>query len=295
MNAALDERTARPAAALAAAATAAAAVETTAAASGAALACKEQTPLYDSHCHAISEARALLRLPAVGGLCLMATGEADWPSLEALAASTPVRYALGVHPWFLHLQPEGWQHRLRDALLANPAAAVGETGLDRVRLSSPFPAQLEAFKVQLRLAAELCRPLVVHAVRSDGALTDLLRSEAALPPHLIMHAFGGSPDTAKLILAIGKKRHSRVFFGFSAKAARLKRAPAAMQAVPADCLLLESDEDTADTAAAAVEEACYRLCAARGWGKAEAAARTARNARDAYVVEKSGAAGQMGS
>jgi Tat protein secretion system quality control protein TatD with DNase activity len=55
--------------------------------------------------------------------------------------------------------------------------------------------------------------------------------------------------------------------------------------VPADALLLESDEHTADGAAAALAEACARVAHARGWSEADAAARTAANARQAFNVD----------
>ena len=135
------------------------------------------------------------------------------------------------------------------------------------------------------------RPLVVHAVRSDGPLLDLLRAEvagggpggkAALPPVVVMHAFGGSAETALALSRLAEAAEARVYFGFSERAARLKRAPAAIQAVPAERLLIESDEHAADAACRAVRGACDRLAAARGWSRGEASERTARNALEAF-------------
>ena len=76
----------------------------------------------------------------------------------------------------------------------------GRGGLDRARLECAWEVQLDAFTSQLRIATEL-RRLLVHCVRSDGALLDTLRETPALPPTLIMHAFGGSAETAKALLS----------------------------------------------------------------------------------------------
>ena len=263
--------------------------------------------LYDSHCHAITQAGALLESSTCGGLCLMSTGETDWvaaaqatgvgvqtaasgvQTTEAQAGGTvPVggaRYALGVHPWFVHLQSAGWEARLREALVAHPSASVGEAGIDRARLNSPWEDQLAAFSFQLGLASELSRPLIVHAVRADGALLDVLRvaaSARALPPVLVMHAYGGSAETASALVRLGSSANSRVYFGFSPRATKLRRSQAVIQAAPADRLLIESDEHTAEAACRAVAEACHRLAAARGWSVDEAAERTAHNARAAF-------------
>ena len=240
--------------------------------------------LFDSHCHAIAEAHSILSGPTCGGLVLMSTGEAEWALAEQVAAASPARHAIGVHPWHLHEQRAGWEGRLREALTAQPAAAVGEAGLDRARLECAWEVQLDAFTAQLRVASDLRRPLVVHCVRSDGAMLDLLREAPALPPTLVMHAFGGSAETARALLSLVGRRGSRIFFGFSPGAARLKRAPAVLQAIPAELLLLESDKHTASAACAAVSDACQLVSASRGWSLEETAARTAQNARDAFSI-----------
>ena len=245
--------------------------------------------ILDSHCHAVGEGGAPLDSRLGGGVCLISTGEPEWAAAAAAVAGgdqgDEVRgyYALGVHPWYVHNQLSGWSARLREALVSQPAAMVGEAGIDRFRLDTPLPDQMDAFTTQLRLAAELRRPLVVHCVRADGIFLDLLRSEAAsLPPVIVMHAFGGSAETAAALLRLGDAAQTRFFFGFSARAARLRRAGVVMATLPADRLLLESDEHTAEGARVAVTEACALLADARGWTAAEAAERSAANARAAF-------------
>lgn len=244
---------------------------------------------YDSHCHAAAEAEALLTVSEGGGegsVCLVSIGEAVWAATTAASRSAgalQVPYALGVHPWNVHEQLEGWADRLRAALLAQPEAMVGECGLDRARLDTAWGVQLLAFRTQLRLAAELRRPLIVHSVRSDGAMLEELGAYELLPPVVVMHAFGGSSETAQALMRLGEGRGCTVYFGFSARAARLKRAPAVIAELPAERLLLESDEHTADGARAGVAEACALLATARGWSEDEASERTRANARAAFA------------
>ena len=246
--------------------------------------------LYDSHSHALdSTPGAPEGVSTSSGTCLMSTGEADWPALLAGADAdgTPTRIALGTHPWFVHEQREGWQGRLRAALLARPDALVGETGIDRARRDAPWEAQLEAFACQLRMGAELGRPVVVHAVRADGALLDLLRAEAdadRLPPVVVMHAFGGSAETAAAIGRIASAARSRAYFGFSGRRspspARRQRAAAVIASLPAERLLIESDAHA--DARPALVASLEALAEARGWSLQEAAERTAANARGAF-------------
>ena len=139
----------------------------------------------------------------------------------------------------MHLQADGWEAAARRAR-PPPTAAVGEVGLDRFRLDAPFESQVGAFTAQLALAAELRRPLIVHCVRADGVLLDTLRAAAAaaspgggLPPILVMHAFGGSPETARALLQLAAREGVAAYFGFSPRAAKL-RAAAVMAAVPGE-------------------------------------------------------------
>ena len=107
------------------------------------------------------------------------------------------------------------------------------------------------------------------------------QAEPLLPPVLLMHAYGGSAESAAVLLRLGAASSCRVYFGFSPRALRLRRAVAVIESVPSERLLLESDEHTAVAAIPAAAEACRRLAAVRGWDEEEAAARTAANARAA--------------
>ena len=56
-----------------------------------------------------------------------------------------------------------------------------------------FEAQLQCFRMQLELAAEMNRAVSVHSVRCHGQMLSLLREIADdLPPAVALHSFTGS-------------------------------------------------------------------------------------------------------
>lgn len=65
-----------------------------------------------------------------------------------------------------------WANRMQRYLETAPWAIVGEIGLDRNTLHKGFfeSHQLPVFRTQLRIAAQLQRPVSVHSVKADGAI-----------------------------------------------------------------------------------------------------------------------------
>lgn len=188
-------------------------------------------PLFDAHSHLGGTPH-----PGVGRRVLCGTRESDWGTVLAAAAADPgVIPMLGLHPWFVAEAAPGWETRLEALLRAYPAG-VGECGLDFSRKDTERSDQVAALRTQLSLARALDRPVALHAVRSWGPLLTLLRAAGPLPRGMV-HAYSGSPETAKALQALG--------LWLSVSGARLEsHAPAAqasLQAVAGDRLLLESD------------------------------------------------------
>ena len=109
---------------------------------------------------------------------------------------------LGLHPWFVAETSREWLPRL-ESLLRSHSAGVGECGLDFARDDTDRASQEAAFRTQLRLAHTLHRPVALHVVRAWGRVIDLLREEGVPPAGTMIHAYAGSPDTARSLYRRG--------------------------------------------------------------------------------------------
>lgn len=167
---------------------------------------------FDAHNHlqderlgsAVSGLRAVAEVEHIGAMVVNGSSSGDWADVLELAARFPglVLPSLGVHPWYVGEQPQGWQERLEHLVLEH-RTAVGEIGLDRWKEDLLWAGQEEAFRWQLDLAARHDLPVSIHCLRAWGPLVDILES-AALPPRgFLLHSFGGSLETAHRLLPLG--------------------------------------------------------------------------------------------
>lgn len=112
--------------------------------------------------------------------------------------------------------------------------AVGEIGLDYHYEEHSRDIQKKAFEEQLKLAAELDMPVVIHSRDAWEDTMELLRKYR---PKGVMHCFSGSAETAREIVAMG------MYVGFTGVVTfkNAKKALKALEAVPLDRLLVETD------------------------------------------------------
>lgn len=172
--------------------------------------------------------------------------------------------AIGVHPSHAMDEDSGFLSELRDLASHPKVAAIGEAGLDYHQLPSKDSgnspamtalqadtqeamsasvadgavkaAQQETFRAQIDLACEMGLNLVVH---QRDAWEDTL--EVLRPYHgklrCVFHCFGGSPDQASELLAMG---HLVSFTGIvTFKNAGLVRETVA--SLPPDAAMVETD------------------------------------------------------
>lgn len=114
------------------------------------------------------------------------------------------------------------------------AVAVGEIGLDYHYEEHGRDIQKKAFEEQLKLAAELDMPVVIHSRDAWEDTMELLRKYR---PKGVMHCFSGSAETAREIVGMG------MYVGFTGVVTfkNAKKALKALEAVPLDRLLVETD------------------------------------------------------
>jgi len=161
----------------------------------------------------------------------------DWPAVEKLAAEDRrVVPFFGVHPWFAGKLPKDWYETLEGFLKRNPAAGVGETGLDKAR-NVDFARQTEVFHRQLEIAGRLSRPLAIHCVRAWSDLLNVLKR--SLPPktRFMIHSYQGSREMLREFLKLG----ASISFSWKSLQRDTEESIVLMRDVPVDRLLLETD------------------------------------------------------
>ncbi|MDC7240361.1 MAG: TatD family hydrolase [Spirochaetales bacterium] len=166
-----------------------------------------------------------------------AAGPDDW---EALLKAPGIKPFMGIHPEKIGHDWSGRISELRRLLRDNPAAGVGECGLDgRFYKTLPRKLQEEVLAAQIGLAAEFSRPAALHQVGAPGALADLLGSLSEVRAgsvKLMIHGFKDSPEILKRYLDLGLYI-SLGPGGHWEKEEFLKTA----SLIPGDRLLLETD------------------------------------------------------
>lgn len=199
--------------------------------------------MTDAHCHLVrGESRHLLCDPVT----------------DAAGPEDVVFY--GAHPWFL----EGFDaDALRARLERNPAAGVGEIGLDRLKDKTISPQMREIFEAQLQLAVDLGRPVVLHGAKCWG---DVVKTVQRLDPEhripaLLFHGFSRSggliPDIVKLngFISIGPAILNDHAVNYRELA----------KEIPEDRLLVESDATAENTAEMpSVRDIAAKLAELRG-------------------------------
>ena len=159
-----------------------------------------------------------------------ATSEKDLATVRDIAKDKKIVPAFGIHPWYVGSIEQDWEQRLKKILEQNPQALVGECGLDG--LKPDFELQKEVFDVHRRLAKELNRPLIVHAVKAVEALNCILSD---MPPRFMIHSFNGRSEHLRPIVQNGG------YVSFSASILKNREGQKIIQNMPADKMLLETD------------------------------------------------------
>ncbi|HEX5791623.1 MAG TPA: TatD family hydrolase [Luteolibacter sp.] len=174
----------------------------------------------------------------VAGGIVNGTAQADWDRVAELVTGQPGQLwpAYGVHPWRAHTVQGDWLGELRGRLETNPAASVGEIGLDQWVEQPSIDVQREVFTAQLALARELDRPATIHCLRAWGPLFEVFAGQAP-PSRFLMHAFNGSIEVARRLLAMGAYFSFSGYFLHERKAALLE----VFRQIPRERLLVETD------------------------------------------------------
>ena len=157
----------------------------------------------------------------------------------ALAGSHEKIYAaVGIHPEDVEELTEARMAWLKKTASENEKVlAIGEIGLD---YHYPEPAneiQQQWFRRQLRLAADIKKPVIIHSREACQDTLACMRAEHAEQIGGVIHCYSYSKEAAQEFLKMG------FYFGFGGVVTfkNAKKAVEAVEAIPIEKILLETD------------------------------------------------------
>jgi len=111
--------------------------------------------------------------------------------------------SIGVHPHdSQELTPQTIQ-KFKKLVLENnkKIAAIGEIGLDYYRDLSPRNIQIDAFKLQIELALELNKPVIIHCREAQNNMKKIISEYPNLKG--VIHSFSGDINDAEFYINKG--------------------------------------------------------------------------------------------
>ncbi|HEY1407132.1 MAG TPA: TatD family hydrolase [Spirochaetota bacterium] len=166
--------------------------------------------IIDAHCHLQADVfkNDLHRIVAEGKAAGIekfissATSPSDWQDCRNLQQTFPeCSYSLGIHPWYIPPDALDFLSKIKESDLSG-AVAIGEIGLDKRFTDINFETQLQTFRKQLRIAADLRLPVIMHCIRAWNELVDEIK-KVKLTRGGIVHNFNGGPDLARSLTRYG--------------------------------------------------------------------------------------------
>ena len=143
-------------------------------------------------------------------------------------------FSTGIHPW--HIQKVNLNdcyRNLERSIGIKNMIAVGECGLDR-SIELDFALQEKCFKVQIEIANEHAKPLIIHCVRSYSDLIRIKKETKSEVPWIV-HGYMASHQTTKQLISHG------FFFSVGEKLLNAISKHEIFRSIPIDRLFLETD------------------------------------------------------
>jgi TatD DNase family protein len=203
------------------------------------------TRLIDSHCHLdfdglsnrLPEVLAAMNANDVGGCMTIGVTLEEAAQVLAIAeAHDQVFASVGVHPEYAdHQEPDV---DTLCALAQHPKVlAIGETGLDYHWHKDRPEWQRERFRVHIRAAKAMKKPLVIHTREAAEDTLAILKEEGAGEVGGILHCFTESLAVADAAIALGFYISISGIVSFK----KAEQVHEVARSIPLDRLLVETD------------------------------------------------------
>ncbi|MGV6827213.1 MAG: TatD family hydrolase [bacterium] len=254
--------------------------------------------LVDTHCHfdlpvfdpdrvqILRECHTL----GINQILVPAIRRTSWDRLLAVCSQHPGLYpALGLHPMFTaEHRDEDIDDLARQAEIHRPVA-IGEIGLDFYQDNGDRERQVQLFEEQLRIAANLELPVVLHVRKAYDEVLHALRNNPVIGG--TCHAFNGSQQQAHQYLEMGFK----LGFGGMLTYERSTRLRKLAKELPLESIVLETDAPDMSPESlrgqrntpATIAQVVQVLAEIRGINPEDAANATTENAAQVFTRLKS--------
>lgn len=183
--------------------------------------CSAMAPFLNIHTH-----HADARTDVYSVLCCE-------PSVYLSSHPDTPSVSIGHHPWNVGDRSSAELTVMAQTLQQKQIVAVGEIGLDKV-CDADFNMQKELFKTQLRMAACVQKPVIVHCVKAWEDFQSIIGQVDNLPP-VIIHGFRGKPQLAQQLLMHG------VYLSFGTRFNE-----DTLVSLPLGSFFIETDDEDAD-------------------------------------------------
>ncbi|WP_353134086.1 TatD family hydrolase [Pseudopedobacter sp.] len=140
--------------------------------------------------------------------------------------------SVGVHPWYIDSDFEQNIAQIESLLQLNNVLALGEIGLDRA-VNIDFKLQKHVFEIQLQLAEEYNKPVIIHSVRTYSDLAPYLKK---IKVPVILHQYRGNETQTQQFISL-----ENVFFSFGKDLIFNKKVKTIFQSMPLNRIFLETD------------------------------------------------------
>lgn len=150
------------------------------------------------------EAIAEAATHGVTGFITIGTCPDDLPTVMSLAQkfAPQVVCTLGVHPHEAELFTSEVDQWIRTQAVNPEVVAIGETGLDYYYNNAPKEKQIEVFRAQMQIAADLGLPVEIHTRDAEPDTMQTLREFKGRVKGLL-HCFTGTWEMAEVGLDCG--------------------------------------------------------------------------------------------
>ncbi|MGM0420348.1 MAG: TatD family hydrolase, partial [Bacillota bacterium] len=111
--------------------------------------------------------------------------------------------AVGIHPHEADMYDPEVAQQLRGLAQQEKVVAIGEIGLDYHYDNSPRDLQRQAFRAQLRLAASLELPVIIHSREAEADTLKIISEERGADFGGVVHCYSSSAEMAAELIDMG--------------------------------------------------------------------------------------------